>query len=93
MTPKTTNRPRGTLFTTGEVAVICRCSARTACLWFDAGHVKGFRMPGGLERRITVESLRAMMLARGMPAEWLSDWLAKHAPAESATTNTEAVNG
>jgi hypothetical protein len=41
-------------------------------VWFDAGHIKGYRLPNSRggddgERRVTAESLRAFLLKHGMP--------------------------
>jgi hypothetical protein len=60
-----------TVFTSGQVAKICRVSNRTVNKWFDAGLLKGYLVPGGIDRRIPVGDLRAFMLASGMPIEWL----------------------
>lgn len=40
------------IFTTGTVAKICQVAPRTVSKWFDSGDLKGFRVPGSLDRRI-----------------------------------------
>lgn len=40
------------IFTTGEVAKICRVAPRTVSKWFDQGKLKGYRIPGSQDRRI-----------------------------------------
>ncbi len=39
------------IFTTGQVARICRVSASTVNKWFNSGKLKGFRVPGSKFRR------------------------------------------
>lgn len=58
-----------TVFTTGEVAEICRISQQTVIRCFDTGKLKGFRVPGSRFRRIPRESLIAFMKAHKIPPE------------------------
>jgi excisionase family DNA binding protein len=60
------------VFTTGQVAKICRVCPRTVAVWIDAGHLKGFKMPGGSDRRVTRSALKAFMTEYKMPAEWFA---------------------
>ncbi|HOK09086.1 MAG TPA: response regulator [Candidatus Hydrogenedens sp.] len=62
---------RGRVFTTGEVASICGVSSDTVSRWFDMGQIKGYRLGPGGDRRIPYESLRAFMIAHGIPLERL----------------------
>jgi two-component system, OmpR family, response regulator RpaA len=55
------------LYTTGQVARLCRCGSRTVNGWVDAGLLRGYRLPGGGDRRVTAEALLAFLLAQGMP--------------------------
>ena len=64
--------PRKTVFTTGEVAKICSVAPRTVSKWFDAGLVRGYRIPGSKDRRIPVEQLIRFMHAHGIPLNGLS---------------------
>jgi CheY-like chemotaxis protein len=66
---------RKDVFTTGDVAKICRVAPRTASKWIDAGHLKGYRLPGSQDRRVPVENLIRFMKERGMPLRGLEDFL------------------
>ncbi len=55
------------LYTTGEAAEICNLSQQTIIRCFDAGKLKGFRIPGSKFRRIPRESLIQFMRENGMP--------------------------
>ena len=43
------------VFTTGQVAKICKVAPRTVSKWFDSGRLKGYRIPGSQDRRIPRE--------------------------------------
>jgi excisionase family DNA binding protein len=58
-------------YTSGEVARICGVSADTVSRWFDAGHVEGYRLGPGGDRRIPEEKLRTFMLRHGIPLDRL----------------------
>ncbi len=58
-----------TVFTTGEVAEICKVSQQTVIRCFDSGRLKGFRVPGSKFRRIPRDSLIAFMKANNIPLE------------------------
>ncbi len=55
------------VLTTGEVARLCGVAARTVSKWFDAGQLRGFKIPGSRDRRIPRESLVRFMKAYGIP--------------------------
>jgi len=57
------------LFTTGEAAEVCNVSQQTIIRCFDAGRLKGFRIPGSKFRRIPRESLVAFMRENGIPSD------------------------
>jgi len=59
------------VFTTGEVAQICKVSQQTVIRCFDSGRLKGFRVPGSRFRRIPRESLIAFMKNNQIPMEAL----------------------
>lgn len=59
------------VLTTGEVARICNVAPRTVSKWFDTGQLKGYRIPGGKDRRIPVDHLRKFMVANGIPTDAL----------------------
>lgn len=55
------------VFTTGQVAKICGVAPRTVSKWFDSGRLKGYRIPGGPDRRIPRENLIRFLKEHGMP--------------------------
>jgi two-component system response regulator RpaA len=55
------------VFTTGQVAKICKVAPRTVSKWFDSGRLKGYRIPGSQDRRIPREHLRRFLKEHGMP--------------------------
>ncbi len=59
------------VLTTGEVARICSVAPRTVSKWFDAGHLRGYRIPGSKDRRIPLEHLVRFMRAHGIPLKGL----------------------
>jgi excisionase family DNA binding protein len=60
-----------TVFTTGEVAHICKVSQQTVIRCFDAGRLKGFRVPGSRFRRIPRDSLVSFMKTNHIPLDQL----------------------
>jgi len=59
------------VLTTGEVARICNVAPRTVSKWFDSGHLRGYRIPGGKDRRIPLNQLVRFMRAHGIPLNGL----------------------
>lgn len=55
------------VFTTGQVARICKVAPRTVSKWFDAGQLRGYRIPGSKDRRIPREHLVSFMKTHGIP--------------------------
>src|SRR5512140_2249087 len=55
------------VYTTGEVADICKVSQQTVIRCFDSGKLKGFRVPGSRFRRIPRDSLLAFMRENNIP--------------------------
>jgi excisionase family DNA binding protein len=45
------------VFTTGQVAKVCKVAPRTVSKWFDSGRLRGYRIPGSQHRRIPREHL------------------------------------
>ncbi len=64
-------RPNKNVLTTGEVAKICSVAPRTVSKWFDAGQLRGYRIPGSKDRRIPVDQLVRFMRAHGIPLNGL----------------------
>jgi two-component system, OmpR family, response regulator len=60
-----------TIFTTGEVANICKVSQQTVIRCFDNGKLRGFRVPGSRFRRIPRESLLQFMKENSIPLDTL----------------------
>jgi excisionase family DNA binding protein len=61
------------VFTTGQVAKICKVAPRTVSKWFDSGRLKGYRIPGSQDRRIPREYLIRFLKEHGMPMGDLED--------------------
>ena len=61
------------IFTTKQVADVCRVATRTVMKWFDAGRLRGYRIPGSLDRRIPRESLIDFMRQHGFPMNILEE--------------------
>jgi two-component system OmpR family response regulator len=61
-----------TVFTTGEAAEICKVSQQTIIRCFDAGRLKGFRVPGSRFRRIPRDALLVFMKDNGIPPDSLN---------------------
>lgn len=63
----TSTLDRNTVFTTGQVAKICKVASRTVSQWFDSGKLKGYRLPGSDDRRIPIARLQDFLRENGMP--------------------------
>ena len=59
------------VFTTGEVAKICKVSQLTIIRRFDEGKLKGFKVPYSRARRIPLEYLIVFMKHNGIPLRYL----------------------
>lgn len=57
------------VYTTGEVADICKISQQTVIRCFDSGRLKGFRVPGSKFRRVPRSELVRFMQANNIPVE------------------------
>lgn len=57
----------GSIFTTGQIAKICKVAPRTVAKWFDSGRLRGFAIPGSKDRRIPREHLLRFLKEHGMP--------------------------
>jgi excisionase family DNA binding protein len=55
------------VFTTGQVAKICKVAPRTVSKWFDSGRLRGYRIPGSQDRRIPREQLIRFLKEHNMP--------------------------
>lgn len=64
------------VFTTGQIAKICRVAPRTVSKWFDAGHLAGYRIPGKSgrgDRRVLRENLIRFMNDFGFPVNEVTE--------------------
>ena len=61
------------VYTTGEAAELCNVSQQTIIRCFDAGRLKGFRVPGSKFRRIPREALLQFMKDNGIPIDNLGE--------------------
>ncbi len=59
------------VFTTGEVAEICKLSQQTIIRCFDSGRLEGFRIPGSKFRRIPRQKLIKFMKENDIPLDSL----------------------
>jgi hypothetical protein len=55
------------ILTIGEAAKICKAASRTVSRWFDAGLIKGWRLPLSGDRRTTRSELIKFMKKHGIP--------------------------
>lgn len=60
---------KGNILRIGQVAEICNVSPRTVSKWFDTGQLRGYRIPGSKDRRISVDQLVRFMRAHGIVSE------------------------
>jgi excisionase family DNA binding protein len=61
------------IFTTGQIAKICKVNPRTVSKWFDSGRLRGYRVPGSQDRRIPREHLIRFLKEYGLPLGELED--------------------
>jgi len=59
------------VYSTGEVAGICKISQQTVIRCFDSGQLKGFRVPGSKFRRVPRDSLIKFMRENEIPLDQL----------------------
>lgn len=54
------------VFTTGQVAKICKVSTATVTKWIDSGQLKGYRIPGSQYRRVPRHRLIQFLKSNGL---------------------------
>lgn len=65
--------PRSTGFdirsplTTGQIANVCKVAPRTVSKWCDSGRMKGYRIPGSLDRRVLPADVLEFLRTHHMP--------------------------
>ena len=60
------------VLTTGQIAKALRVAPRTVSKWFDAGRIKGYRLPGSNGRRVLLRDFLAFARTYGFPEEQLA---------------------
>ena len=55
------------VFSSGQVARLCRVAPRTVSKWFDSGKLRGYRIPGSNDRRFPKADLVRFLVEVGMP--------------------------
>src|SRR5262249_13340965 len=60
------------IFTTGQIAKICKVSPRTVTKWFDSGRLRGHRTTGSQIRRVPRANLIQFLQEHGLPLGELS---------------------
>lgn len=58
---------RRAVYTTGQVAALCRVTKRTVIKWIESGRLPGFRLPGSTHRRVAAAALAAFLKAHRLP--------------------------
>lgn len=59
------------ILTTGEAAVVMRCSLQTVIRCYDSGKLKGYKVPGSKFRRIPRAWLLQFLRTNNMPTDLL----------------------
>lgn len=59
------------VFTTGQIAKICGVAPRTASMWIDKGLLKGWRIPGGQDRRVARADFLEFCARHSIPTDVL----------------------
>jgi excisionase family DNA binding protein len=54
------------VYRTGKIARLCGVAPRTVSKWIDSGRLKGYRVPGSKDRRVTHDELMRFAAASGM---------------------------
>jgi excisionase family DNA binding protein len=55
------------VYTTGQVARLCRVATWTVAKWVDSGRLVGYRIPGSRERRVLRKELVRFLRDNGLP--------------------------
>lgn len=59
------------VYTTGQIAKMCKVAPRTVTKWCDSGRLKCYRIPLSEDRRIQEEHLIEFLKAHNMPIQFL----------------------
>lgn len=60
------NRQPGRPYTAGEVGALFGVAPRTVAKWLDTGRLKGYRLPGSLDRRFHADDVVRFGIEHGM---------------------------
>lgn len=71
------------MFTTGEVAKICHVKTSTITRWFDAGKLKGYRVPNSQHRRVKRDALLSFLDEYGLSADGVAEFDRKYKHGDS----------
>ena len=79
------------IYTTGDIAAICKVAPRTVTKWFDRGLLSGYRIPGSRDRRITHASLMQFLKDNEFPLGGLSQDVVLHGPDHKALALADLI--
>lgn len=54
------------VYTTGQISKICHVAPRTVSKWIDTGRIRGYRIPGSNDRRVTQSDLLDFLRTNNM---------------------------
>ncbi|MEZ6194449.1 MAG: response regulator [Planctomycetota bacterium] len=57
------------VYTTGQVAKICKVTIRTVIKWFESGKLEGYKIPASKDRRIPREALLKFLREHRIPVD------------------------
>jgi hypothetical protein len=87
-----TYKRNGVVLTTGQIAAGCCVAPRTVCKWIDRGELRGWRIPGSHDRRVSIEDFAAFIAEHGVtPQGKLRDILAQRSTRLVVVTDDERL--
>jgi len=81
------------LYSSADVAFICRVAPRTVHKWFDSKRLGGYTLPGSGTRRIPQADLKQFLQTHGMMCEWERFVSIPREPAESVPEDSLGFKG
>ncbi len=79
------------VFTTGDVARICRVTINTVVKWFDTGELKGYRIPSSKARRVPRRNLIAFMKKFNFPMDEIAAYKVRILVVDSDTRTRNLI--
>lgn len=76
------------IYTTGQVARLCKVAPRTVSKWLDSGLMQGYRIPGSNDRRVTRSKLVDFLVKNNMPMGGLAQDVVLHGTSDKAEALT-----